>query len=316
MKSQTLFALTGEARGAARLVYDKEGGTLAVEIAARGAGDCEAWLVPRHGALFRAPLGPAMSAAVPAQAKGAAGIFIASAGKIIASGGNGLTKADMETAALRVQLALAGAKKEPPAPEAQKPPAPKRELRSLEPVWEEPAPKRETRTPEPEQAPEAPAAPERQACESAPPRAARYEASAPDARAAFAQTQTQKPPIPAGRASDSPETPAHCPKEERAKRLMRDASSGPAVQSEAARSIVSMANSLFHPPGEEERAFAYVEAPAPKQAQGAQGTQGAQGMRQNLSNARAPMPGATKHAAQPPFNQPRRRGPRRCPGRR
>ncbi len=287
MKSQTLFALNGEARGAARLMHDGESGTLAVEIAARATEDCEAWLVPRCGALLRAPLGPAMRAAVPAQAKGAAGIFIASGGKIISSGGNGLTKADMESAALRVQLALASARKEAPVPAAHEPPAPKKDLRSLEPAWEDPAPLREQRAPEP--------------------------AGEPDARAAFAQTQTHASPIPANGASRSCPPPAQRPDEQSAERLLREAGTGPAVRSEAARSIVSLANSLFHPPAQEEHEFAYVQAPAVTQAQR---TPGAQGMRQSLSNAQPPMQSAPQHGAQQPFNRQRRRSPRRCPGRR
>lgn len=118
MKTQKLFALTGTARGAARLTLDENGGTLAVELAGyRGA--CEAWLVLQGGALLHAPLGPAMRAAVPAKARDAAGVFLSSGGAIIARGGNGLSAAQMDAASLRVLAQLAQRKKETAPPELQ-----------------------------------------------------------------------------------------------------------------------------------------------------------------------------------------------------
>ena len=118
MKTQKLFALTGTARGAARLTLDENGGTLAVELAGyRGA--CEAWLVLQGGALLHAPLGPAMRAAVPAKARDAAGVFLSSEGAIIARGGNGLSAAQMDAASLGVLAQLAQRKKETAPPEPQ-----------------------------------------------------------------------------------------------------------------------------------------------------------------------------------------------------
>ncbi|HOS18414.1 MAG TPA: hypothetical protein PK438_03935, partial [Clostridia bacterium] len=107
MPNRKLFALQGEARGAARLSYEGSSGALAVELLPRGDGEYVAWLVHGAGALLRAPLGPAMTASLPANAKDASGVLVSRAGKIVASGFSGLTRAQMEAAALRVQLALA-----------------------------------------------------------------------------------------------------------------------------------------------------------------------------------------------------------------
>lgn len=289
MPNRKLFALQGEARGAARLSYEGSSGALAVELLPRGDGEYVAWLVHGAGALLRAPLGPAMTASLPANAKDASGVLVSRAGKIVASGFSGLTRAQMEAAALRVQLALAQGS-------GPKPPAARQ------------------RAEEPVRAAEAAAAPEPEAVSPKP-----AQARPPQAQGQTqAQTQAQRERIvPASRAAETPfSSPAGAnrsiKREERAERLMREALRMPDVKSEAALSIVSMANRLFTPSGKEGAETAYVEKGAGTQKP-APSTQG-YGVRRSVRNARAPFPPAGRHGVYPSVSrnarQPRGRSGR------
>lgn len=277
MKNQKLFALQGEVRGAAKLVCEGAAGTLAVELSPRPGGEYEAWLVPSSGALLRAPLGPAMSAALPAQAKNAAGVFISRAGKIVASGASGLTRLQMEAAALRVQLALTEAAKAKAAPEARLP-------EPTVPVGQESAApvRREVPPPSPEK----------------PIQAQKTQDSA--------KSREQRNTVPASRAGDTSfSSPAAAMsakmREERAERLMREALRVPEVKSEAALSIVSMANRLFTPTGRDDGETAYVEKGANTQKP-ASSTPG-YGVRRSVKNMRSPVPPSGRHGAYPPASR-------------
>lgn len=291
MRSQKLFALQGEVRGAARLVYGDMGGTLAVELVPRGAGECEAWLIAGRGPVFHAPLGPAMTASVPANLPDAAGVFISRAGRIVASGSSGLPRADMEAAALRVQLALAERANSP------------REAAGTE-------------------------APPRAADAGTNANAAVKPETAADAKpAANAEAApAHKTPPAAGRKNTIPahtvaKTPFSVPsvqapvesRDAHAARVLREAHAGPAVKSEAALSIVSMANRLFNPREAEEAEHAFVQSRAPVQKPSQQGA--GPGMKRNMVNARQPMQPARKNAPVPPFGPPRSKGPRNRSGR-
>jgi hypothetical protein len=275
-----LFALRGEARGAARLSHEGSSGALVVELVPREGGEYEAWLVRNAGAVLRAPLGPAMTASLPADAKDASGVFVSRAGKIVASGFSGLTRAEMEAAALRVQLALAQGSGNKPAAVP---------VRPVEPV----------RVREPEAASPKPAGtPQPQAQSYAPPQARRENI------------------VPASRASQMPfSSPAGtnraAGREERAERLMREALRMPEVKSEAALSIVSAANRLFTPSGRDNAENAYIEkgANGQKPAPNAPGY----GVRRSVKNARAPMPPAGRHGIYPSVTRSRRQ-PRGRPG--
>ena len=280
MQNRKLFALQGAARGAARLSHEGSSGALVVELVPREVGEYEAWLVRSAGAVLCAPLGPAMTASLPADAKDASGVFVSRAGKIVASGFSGLTRAEMEAAALRVQLALAQGGE------------PRLSAMPVHPF--EPA-----RIQEPEAASPKPAvAPQPQAQPYAPP-----------------QTRREST-IPANRAAQTPFAfPAGMNRaigrEERAERLMHEALRMPEVKSEAALSIVSTANRLFAPLGRDSADSAYVEkgANGQKPAPNAPGY----GIRRNVKNARAPMPPAGRHGIYPSVMRNRRQ-PRGYPG--
>lgn len=311
MRSQKLFALKGEARGAARLVYEGGDGMLSVDIAPRGAEECEAWLVPMKGQLLRAPLGPTMTAVVPPNAAEAAGVFISRAGKIIASGSNGLPRADMESAALRVQLALAHDAKK--ARLAEEKPADAPEKRETPPKAEAPkvakppdAPARENQTEvriryapplEPAAQPdEEHAAVNRSVTDTAQQRAQARENIVMASRA-------HATPFPHIQSDDMARL-----REERAKRAVREALVDPKVKSEAAQSILSMANRLFYPTHEEDAPNAFIEkeAAAQKPTTPAPG----QGVKRSMNRMGTPVPPAQKNGAYPPARPGNRRAPR------
>lgn len=288
MRNRKLFALNGEARGAARLEYEDIGGTLAVELAPRGAGEYEAWLVPPKGPLLRGVLGSAMTIAVPAAAKDASGVFVTGAGRIVASGGIGLTRAEMESAALRVQLALAEGRRV-------------KEPREREQVQPEPPGARQTRIQE------APEAEENQAEAAVPTEAGtvpeRERPAAPPVRET----------IPASRVAESlfgemPDVRLRRMREERAAQIVREASAGPELKSRAAMSIASAANRLFYPAEADYAQTSYaepkaaVQRPVPNNA--------GQGVRRNMANAKKPMQPAQRGGAYPPANRQRSRMPR------
>jgi hypothetical protein len=283
MRNRKLFALNGEARGAARLEYEDIGGTLAVELAPRGAGEYEAWLVPPKGPLLRAALGPAMTAAVPAAAKDASGVFVTGAGRIVAGGGIGLTRADMESAALRVQLALAEGRRAA-------------ELRKKEHVQPEPPEVQQTRTKE---TPEAEAAVSVQS-EAVP---ERERPAAPLARETIPASRVAE-----SRFGETPDARLRRMREERAAQIVREASAGPEVKSRAAMSIASAANRLFYPTEADYAQTSYaepkaaVQRPVPNNA--------GQSVRRNMANAKKPMQPAQRGGAYPPMNRQRSRMPR------
>lgn len=317
MRSQKLFALKGEARGAARLVYEGGGGTLSVDIAPRGAEECEAWLVPMKGQLLRAPLGPTMTAAVPPNAAEAAGVFISRAGKIIASGSNGLPRADMESAALRVQLALAHDAKK--ARLAEQKPADAPEKPKTPPAAATPPPNAET--PKEAKPPDVPVRENqtevriRYAPPSEPAAQPNEEHAAVKSSVITAKqrAETRENIVMASRAHTTPFPHIQSDdmarlREERAKRAVREALVDPKVKSEAAQSILSMANRLFYPTHEEDTPNAFIEkeAAAQKPTTPAPG----QGVKRSMNRMGTPVPPAQKNGAYPPARPGNRRAPR------
>ncbi len=300
MRSQKLFALQGEVRGAARLVYGDMGGTLAVELVPREADGYEAWLIAGRGPVFHALLGPAMTASVPANLPDAAGVFISRAGRIIASGNSGLPRADMEAAALRVQLALAESAKIPrEAAGTEAPP------RAADAGTNANAAVKPEATADAKPAANAAAAP----AHKTPPAAGRKNTIPAHT---VAKTPFSVPSVQAPVESRDAHA-ARVLRDAHAARVLREAHAGPAVKSEAALSIVSTANRLFNPREAEESQNAFVQGRAPVQKPSQQGA--GPGMKRNMANARQPMQPARKNAPVPPFGPPRSKGPRNRSGR-
>ena len=273
MKSQKLFALTGVVRGAARVVYEDIGGTLAVELSPRGAGEYEAWLAARTGPLLRAPLGAAMTAHLPAGVKEVDCVFITDAGRIVASGGNGFSRAQMESAALRVQLTLAQ------SAQAQ---------RTAQPPQPAPAQVEQLLPPDTADVPEEDALP------------------------------VAKVTIPASKAADFPleglpDAWRKREREERALRMVRDASVDPQLRSEAAMSILSMANSLYHPVRADDAQVSYVEQNA--SVRKSVPINADRSVRPSMAHSGKPMQPAQRNGAYPPANPQRSRGSRGRTGR-
>ena len=226
MGCSKLFALRGEARGAARLDCEKAGGTLAVAFTPRGDETYEAWLVTPKGPLLRAPLGASLTAAVPADAKDACGVFVTGAGRIVAGGGSGLSRAEMESATLRVQLALS---------ESARPAQRAREIETAQEI-------------EKTQAVETAREAEKEAAAQTEPAA---QAAAPPEREQTA-AHSARVTIPASRVAETifaemPDAWRRQVREQRAAQIVREASPGPPLKSRAAMSIASSANRLFFP---------------------------------------------------------------------
>lgn len=282
MRNQKLFALTGSVRGAARLVYGESGGgTLAVELSPRGTGDYgeyDAWLAAPSEPLLRASLGPAMTAAMPAAAINASGLFISREGKIIASGSSGLSRADMESAALRVQLSLAHDTK---AAETKRS-AEEKSAGIPEVVQKEAQP---VSVAEPKEPPQS------------------AQSAGNDGRAT----------IPANRASGSPFSgmPDGWQKQlrdERAERLVREASVGPELRSRAAMTISTTASRLFSPTDADYAESAFIEQGANTRMPRAGNAN--QGIKRSMANAGKPVPPAQKNGVYPPAGGMCRRTPR------
>ncbi len=292
MGCSKLFALRGEARGAARLDCEKAGGTLAVAFTPRGDETYEAWLVTPKGPLLRAPLGASLTAAVPADAKDACGVFVTGAGRIVAGGGSGLSRAEMESATLRVQLALS---------ESARPAQRAREIETAQEI-------------ETTQAVETAREAEKEAAAQTEPAA---QAAAPPEREQTA-AHSARVTIPASRVAETtfaemPDAWRRHVREQRAAQIVREASPGPPLKSRAAMSIASSANRLFFPAnaGDAQTAYAEPRAAAQKPAANNAG----QGVRRSMANAQKPMQPMRPGGAYEPANRQQPRNPRGRSGR-